>query len=196
MATENYILSINGMTGSSYNQVDLCFQSAGLSSTDTLDGAGDLVNAFIAHAQTLWLAMLPGSYNLNSLSARRAFPKPSASAVSQNQAFANGGALGASSTGLSLCPSIFLVPPMGIKSGGKIFLPAVGQSEIVDNTYSGAFVTAVDAFMTAVTAGLAGSGRLGASPFAVRIYHAREPSNIRFTLRACGVRPARVHDRR
>lgn len=158
MATENYVLSIQGINSQSYNECQLCFQSAGLSSTDTLDAGGDLINAFAAHLSALWLACLPGSYFLSAVTARRAFPKPSAVAVAQQQAFALSGTRAGSSTAYNLCPSVFLVPPMGIKSGGRIFMPAVAQADVVDNGYLGSYVTAIDAMMTAATTGLAGSG--------------------------------------
>lgn len=158
MATENYLLSIGGIAGASFNECVLCFQSAGLSSNDTLDAAGDLINAFNAHAATEWLACLPGTYFLQTLTARRAFPKPSATAVAQNQPFTVGGTVAGDMTSLSLCPSVFLVPPMTVKTGGKIFMPCVAQSQIVDNTYAAGYVTAIDALMTKLTTGLAGSG--------------------------------------
>lgn len=158
MATENYLLSIQGSVGGQYNECVLCFQSAGLSSTDTLDSAGDLVNAFVAHGQTTWLAMLPATYSLDVLSARRAFPKPSAQAYVQNQAFSVNGTRGTSATAYNLCPSVFLVPPMGTKSGGRVFLPCVGQADIVNNQYIAGYITAIDNFFGAATSGYAGSG--------------------------------------
>jgi len=48
-----------------------------------------------------------------------------------------------------MCPSIFLVPPLGTKSGGRIFLPAVGGDQILNNAYAGGYVTAIGSFMTA-----------------------------------------------
>ncbi len=158
MATENYLLSIQGSIAGQFNECVLCFQSAGLSSVDTLGEGGDLINSFIAHAQAKWLAMLPGSYNLDLLSARRAFPKPSANAMVQNQAFSVTGTRGASATTYNCCPSIFLIPQMGVKSGGRVFLPGVAQGDIINNAYLAAYRTAIDTFFIQCIAGLAGSG--------------------------------------
>lgn len=158
MATENYLLSIQGSVQGQYNECVLCFQSNGLSSSDTLDSAGDLVNAFNTHGLALWLAMMPNSYYMDVLSARRAFPKPSATAFIQAQAFTALGTRGGTSTAYNLCPSVFLVPPMGVKTGGRVFLPAVAQADIVNNQYIGAYITAVDNFFGAAVSGFAGSG--------------------------------------
>lgn len=158
MATQTYLLSVQGAVLGSYNECVLAFQSTGLSATDTLDAAGDLVNAFQAHAQTLWLDCLPASYYLNILSARRATPAPSAEAHIQYQAFSVQGLRGAGATAYNLCPSVFLVPPMGTKSGGRVFMPAIAQGDLTNNSYLGAYVTAIDNLFTALTAGLAGSG--------------------------------------
>jgi hypothetical protein len=125
---------------------------------NTLDNGTDLINAFVAHGQALWLAMLPGSYFLDVVTARRAFPKPSAVAHLQNQAFAVSGTRAGTSTAYNLCPSIFLIPPMGTKSGGRVFLPAVAQGDIINNSFLAAYRTAIDNFFGTMISGMAGSG--------------------------------------
>ncbi len=158
MATENYLLSIQGDVNGQYNECILCLQSSGLSSVDTLGEGGDLINAFIAHGQAAWLNMLPATYSLMSLSARRAFPKPSAQAHTQNQAFAVIGTRGTSATTYNVCPSVFLIPQMGVKSGGRVFLPCVPQGDIVNGAYVAGYRTAIDTFFGTAITGWAGSG--------------------------------------
>lgn len=158
MATENYSLSIQGQVSNSYNECVLTFQSAGLSSTDTLDAGDDLIAAFRSHAEGEWLDCLPVSYQLGVYQARRLFPKPSAQAHHQYQPQTQMGTAGSTATAYNLCPSVFLVPPMGIPSGGRIFMPAVSQGDVVNNGYDAGYITRIDAFMTAVTNGMAGSG--------------------------------------
>ncbi len=158
MATENYLLSIQGSVAGQYNECVLCFQSSGLSNVDTLGEGGDLCNAFIAHGQALWLAMMPSSYWLDALQARRAFPKPSAVAHVQNQPFTVGGTRPNQATSWSCCPAIFLIPPMGVKSGGRVFLPAVSQGDLINNAYLAAYLTAINNFFGAAITGFAGSG--------------------------------------
>jgi hypothetical protein len=158
MATENYLLTINGGVMGSPNQTVLCFQSAGLASNDTLDAGVDLINAFAGNLEALWLACLPGTYSLNMYAARRAFPKPSAVAKLQYDASQVTGQRGSNATSYNLCPVIFLVPPMGTKSGGKVFMPAVPQGDIINNQYVAGYLTATSAFFNAAIAGAAGSG--------------------------------------
>jgi hypothetical protein len=158
MATENYLLTIQGNVAGQFNECVQCFQSAGLNSVDTLDAAGDLLNSWIAHAQSKWLAVLPPSYTLDLIMARRAFPKPSNVAKVQYQSFSVQGTRGGDASYWNLCPSVFLVPGMGIKSGGKTFLPAVPQGDIVNNQYQAAYITVVQTLFTQLITGLAGSG--------------------------------------
>lgn len=158
MATENYLLSVQGTTQASYNQCVMCFQSAGLSSTDTLDAGRDLISAFIGHAQALWLQCLPNSYQVTALTARRAFPHPSATAVKQFQFGTQTGSAGANSTSLSLCPSIFLVPPMGTKSGGRVFMPCVSDGDYLNNAPAAGYLANIGLVFGAMITGLAGSG--------------------------------------
>lgn len=161
MATENYLLSIQGNVSGSYNEVVMCFQSAGLASNDTLSAGANLIQAWLANAEAKWLACLPPSYFVNNYSARRAFPKPSAVANFQYQAFAKPGTRGIAAGGYNLCPCVHLIPPMGTKSVGKVFMPAVAAGDIVNNQYIAGYTTVINTlFSQLATTGLAGSGTL------------------------------------
>lgn len=158
MATENYLLSVQGVTQNGYNECVMCFQSAGLSSTDTLDAGQDLITAFNGHALALWLQCLPSSYQVIALTARRAFPKPSGVAVRGYDFGTQTGSSGPNATSVSLCPTIFLVPPMGTKSGGRVFMPAVAGGDYVNNSPSAGYITNIGLAFGAMITGLAGSG--------------------------------------
>lgn len=158
MATENYLLSVQGVVGTSYNECVLCFQSAGVSPTDTLDAGADLITAFRNHAETEWLATQSIAYQLLQYSALRAFPKPSGTAYFQLEPGTAFGQQGADSAALNVCPAVHLIPPMGTKTGGRVFLPTAPADAVVDNSYDGAYVVAVSAFFDKLLAGLAGSG--------------------------------------
>lgn len=160
MATETYLLSVQGNLQQEYRENVIAFQSAGVATNDTLTYGTDLINAWVAHLEALWLAMFPAAYVVERYYARRATPKPSAGAHKQYQNGVKVGTRGSDATGQSLCPSLFLVPPMGTKSGGRIFLPCVGQGDIVNNNYLAGFVTAVGAWTTAAGTGAAGTGTL------------------------------------
>lgn len=158
MATENYLLSIQGNVNGEYNECVQCFESSGTDPTNTFQTGVDLLTAWDTNARSLWLACLPSSYSLGLLSAKRAFPKPTANPMLQYGYGSHLGTRGSDATSYNLCPVMFLVPPMGIKSGGKTFMPCVAQGDIVNNSYVSGYQTAVDAYFAALLAGLAGSG--------------------------------------
>jgi len=158
VATETYELDIDGTLNLSYRSTTLHFSGVGVSSGDTL-AAGESLNAgFQANLETLFLATLPGTYYLMQYRARRVTPKPSAVALIQYAPAAQYGTRGPQATSQQCCPSIFLVPTMGTKSGGKIFWPAISQGDLVDSAYAAGFKTAVDAFIAAAVAGFTQSG--------------------------------------
>lgn len=158
MATENYLLSIYGTSFLSYQENVLCFQSAGLSSTDTIDSANDLINAFRTHLESLWLDCIPGSSYVTGYSAMRAFPKPSATAWQMLAPGSVGGNQAGSAGAVNVCPAVHLIPPMGTKTGGRVFMPAPATDQVVNNAYDAAYVAAIDALFANALSGAAGSG--------------------------------------
>lgn len=157
MATENYLLSIQGTQLQSYVENVLCFQSTGLSSTDTLDTGNDLITAFRTHAESLWQAVTSISYQVTLYSARRAFPAPSGTAYQQlNQVEVVGSA--AAPMGINVCPAVHLIPPMGTKTGGRAFMPPIGIDAVQGNAYVAAYSANITALFTQLITGLAGSG--------------------------------------
>ena len=158
MATETYQLAIEGIAGTSYNQVIMHFTGVGVSSGDTLAAGESLNLGFDASLRALWLATLPPDYLLTMLASRRVSAVPSATAVESEVAGGYAGTLGTQCTALQTCPSVFLVPTMGTKSGGKIFWPCIPQGQLIDSVYQAAWKTAVDAFIAAAVAGFTQAG--------------------------------------
>lgn len=157
MANRCYALGIEGCLGSSYRECVLHMQSTGTADGDTFAAAMSLVTAFDTSAKAQWLATLPGSYFLTRTWARRVDLKPSATGCHQYNAFTTPGTRGSSATANQTCPSIFLVPSMGTKSGGKIFWPCIPQGDIVSNALTTAWQTVVDTFIAALVSGITAS---------------------------------------
>lgn len=157
MATENYLLSIQGVVGQSYQECILCFQSTGLSSTDTLDSANDLITAWRNHAEIFWQAITSIDYQILLYSARRAFPSPSATAYQQLDVGDAAGSMG-KVTALNVCPAVHLIPPMGTKTGGRVFLPSAGDDAVIDNILQAGYLADITSFFNVCITGLAGSG--------------------------------------
>lgn len=158
MATEIYELSVQGAVQGQYDECVLHWIGTGLTANETLVNGNLLISGWVATCQALWLATLPSSYSLNRLAARRATPSPSAVAHAQYQAFIVSGTRGTDAVSFNLCPSIFLVPGMGVKSGGRVFMPCVGAADIVNNGYLPAYITALANAFNTMIGGFSGSG--------------------------------------
>jgi len=158
MANRCYQLSIEGVLGASYRANILHFQSAGTVDTDTVAAAESLCSAFDASLKALWLATLPASYQLINLAARRVDMLPSATAYLTYGVGSTIGTRGSNGCGQQTCPSIFLIPTMGVKSGGRIFWPSIPDGDLVTSSFSAGWQTAVNAVLTAAIAGITAAG--------------------------------------
>ncbi len=141
MATELYELTVQGIHAGQYVENVLHFEGDNLTANDTWTNAGDLVASFAANILGTWLSALPPTYQVTRLAARRAVGKPSVVRRIQYQAGSQVGTLGTEASTLGLCPCVFLIPPIGIKSGGKVFMPCVPESQIIGNAYQSGYVT-------------------------------------------------------
>jgi hypothetical protein len=158
MATETYELTLEGLLGQEYRENTMHWQAVGSNPADTEAGGESLVSGWKTHIMPLWLACLPVSYQLSMVSARRVDPKISTVVRQQSVAGAETGTRSTNSTAQQTCPCIFMIPPMGNKTGGKIFMPGVAQGDITGNSYVAPYNAAITAFMAAVIAGFAQSG--------------------------------------
>lgn len=158
MANRCYQLAIDGLLLDSYRQTVLHFQSTGTADNDTLAAGESLVAAFAASAMANFLATLPASYVITQLSARRVDLKPSAVAKTFYGVSSHVGTRGTDATANQTCPSVFLVPVMGVKSGGKIFWPAVPQGDLVQNVPATSWVTVIDSFIAGLISGISNAG--------------------------------------
>lgn len=147
MATETYELRVQGVVKQERNECVMHFQSDNVTANDTLVNGQSLIDSWTTNVMAAFLACLPSSYYLDRLAARRV-TKPSAVAHLQYELEQNVGT-SSSNTASSdqICPSIFLIPPMGTKSGGKIFMPVAGNLDFVDNQVQAGYITAIATFM-------------------------------------------------
>lgn len=154
MATRVYQLSIQGVLLTSYRETVLHFTSPDTNDNDTVAAGESLMNAFNSAALTQFLATLPAQYNLVRLTARRVALKPSATTCKFYAIGTAPGTRGTDGTGQQTCPSIFLVPTMGTKSGGRIFWPSIAQADLVQNSPSSGWQTAVNTVIATLIAGI------------------------------------------
>jgi hypothetical protein len=158
VATEYYALTIEGVLTTSYRENVLSFQGSGLTADNTAVNGASLISAWQASIQAAWLACVPPDYALTQLTARRISSSPSVVVKSQYQSFAVTGTRGTAAASQNLAPVIFLIPPTGVKSGGKIFMPAVDVADVNNNAYAGGYLTATSALLSAMIAPFSASG--------------------------------------
>jgi len=158
MANRAFAISIQGVLQASYRETVLHFQTTGSNDNDTLAATESLVNGWHTAVRALWLATLPPSYFLIRLEARRVGLKPSAEGRRYYGIGTQPGTRGLNGTGQQTCPSIFLVPTMGTKSGGRIYWPTIPQGDLIQSSYVAGWQTAVDAAIAAMVSGFTNAG--------------------------------------
>ncbi len=152
MSQELYELALQGNHNGQFVETILHVQGDNLTANETLTNGEDLLDGFDGNITGLWCGCMPASYTLERLAARRINPVGSATAHLQYTRTAHPGTLGTVAAAYQLCPTLFLIPTIGTKTGGKIFIPAIASTMVGSNTYSSTFLTAIDTLMAALTA--------------------------------------------
>lgn len=158
MATETFELRIQGLHSAQYVENVIHVRGNIAVPGNTAHDSDLAIAAWEAALRTKWLDMMPGSYTLSRLYARRVDPPFSIGAHKQYQLGAHSGTRAGDCTSYNLCPVIRLVPIMGTKSVGKMFLACISNTDIEDNQYTAGYQAAVDAYMTIAATGYTVSG--------------------------------------
>lgn len=159
MASELYELKIKGVNGMQPTETVLHFIGGNLTADDTGDNGAFLIDAFITNLEALFLGCCSGLFFIDSYEARRATPKPSIVAFHQYQPSVQIGTYGGGQKLDQLCPCVRIIPTMGFKSVGRIFMPGLPATAIVNNAYDSIYVTAVAAWTTAMFVNFGTSGK-------------------------------------
>jgi hypothetical protein len=126
--------------------------------TNGFDTANDLLIALNSTFLSLWLNMLPPDYSLSAIFARQIGPVGGSYATIDFEEGTQVGTRGTEAASQQLCPCITLIPGIGVKSSGRIFLPAVDKADYSMNAPSIPFQGAVAAFMNPSIAGFSVAG--------------------------------------
>ena len=153
MAEELYRFTIAGHHTSEYWENDLYFLGENLTAGDVIHNAKDLIAAWLNSPHASYLDLLPSSVEVDRLSAIRAVPANGIAIVSQFQLGSNPGTVAGGASSWQLCPIIRLIPPLGVKSAGRFFLPAVAESDIANNVLGSGWVTRANALMNTLVGG-------------------------------------------
>jgi hypothetical protein len=132
MATDFYQLRIQGLHQTQYNECVLHFQGVNLDVANYIENAESLISGWVSNASSEWADCLPSTYQVMRLTAKKASPGGGAEIVRQFQFDELPGSQGPAAA-QQLCPIIRLIPPMGIKSAGRIFMPCIAEAQIANN---------------------------------------------------------------
>ena len=157
VANEVYQLAIQGFLNSNWRENVMCFRGTGVDTNDTKKASKDLIDAWSLHIRSNFLALLPNTYILQNMMCKRVSPFGSFSSRLILESGLFSGTTSAPATTQQCCPSIFMVPAMGVKSGGKIFLPGISQGDITNNAFTAGYNTRINTFMSSMTTGFAGT---------------------------------------
>lgn len=150
MATELYELSVQGNVNGQFNESVMHFIGDNLTANETMANGEDLLNSWQTNIGSLWLPLLPTTYQLDRIAARRVVPIGSNVPHLQYQKGSNPGTATGSCCGYQLCPTVFLIPPMGTKSGGKVFMPAISTARVNSNVYTPLYLTQINTLFNAM----------------------------------------------
>lgn len=130
------------------NEVVMHWLATGISLGSAFDEANSLVQLLDSTFKPLWLAMMPDTYSLEAILARRIGPTPGEYAIVDYAPNTEVGTRGSGCVANQLCPCVTLIPVMGHKSAGRVFLPSVSAAQIVLNIFQAGYKTAVSNFFT------------------------------------------------
>lgn len=141
MANATYLLSIIGTCGGEFCENVMAFQGDLADGSNTYAESQDLVEAFQNAEEVPWLACLPATYQLRRYEARIAEPAKNSNRYHRDRTPDNKiGTAGSAAQSDNLCPSISLIPPMGIKSAGRVFMPSIDKTSIANNQYTSGYI--------------------------------------------------------
>ncbi len=157
MAIDFYQLRVQGLHETEYNECVMHFRGTNLTAADYMDNARDLVNSWVSEIHPAWLDLFPSTYQVLRITAKKASPGGGAERSDEFQFGDAPGTVSGGAASQQLCPVIILIPPTGIKTSGKIFLPCIAESQIAGNVVSAGWLSNVTAMVGSMMAGFAGS---------------------------------------
>lgn len=150
MATELYTLNLIGRHQQEYNECVMYFVGSNLTAGDVIPNARDLIVSFQTNCLGPWLDLFPATYQLERLVARRTVPKFGVDVMQQYQQNQAPGTVSGGASAQQLCPIVRWIPPTGVKSAGRNFLPCIAESQIANNQPNATWIANLASFASAV----------------------------------------------
>jgi len=155
MANATYALSITGTHFQQFVENVYHFQGDLATGAQPWTEGNDLIDAFRAGGETNMLACLPPTFRLDRYTARCVIPNGPGN--NAHQQVVNDAAVGTSGTGAAsenLCPVMNLIPPMGVKSQGRIYMPCIAKEDVNNNALQAGYIAAMTTYFDALIAGI------------------------------------------
>lgn len=153
MATGLYRLDIRGNLAGQYRENVLHFQGTGITPIAPWTDAKEVLVSFDSNYLDAWLGVCPPDYQVDALVARQIGPIPGTYSIFDYVDGEKVGGRGSEAASEQLCPCVTLIPTLGVKSAGRVFLPAVDKGDINANTPVAGYKTAVANLFNALIAG-------------------------------------------
>jgi hypothetical protein len=154
MATELYQFRLEGTHTSEYWQMVHYFIGENLSAGDVIHNAKDLISNYINNLQSPLMDLLSQTTYLSRLTAKR---QDVAGGIEVNKQYdyqAFQGTVSGACSSEQLCPVVRLIPPMGVKSAGRFFLPGIAEDDIEINIPVAGWVSRLSTYMSIALAGM------------------------------------------
>jgi len=153
MADELHRVEFRGNLYGQYRENVMHWRITAPTSTAAFANSNALALFMNSSIKGLFLQTLPADYTLDAIFVRRIGPTGGPYASVDYAPLANTGSRGGESVSEQLCPCVTLIPPLGVKSAGRIFLPAVEKADVNLNVFAAGYVTAVQNLINACIAG-------------------------------------------
>lgn len=157
MALDYFELRILGTHQGQPWELVQAWQGDNLTVADYYPNALNLVEAWDLEMKSAFLDLCPSTINLLRISARKASAGGGAIVDKQYEFGIENGTVSGAAASNQLCPVINLIPPMGVKSQGRNYLPAIAEADIAGNAPIANWLTRVNAMMTIATSGFTSS---------------------------------------
>lgn len=158
MANATYQLSLTATHYNEFLENVLHFQGDLADGSQPFAEGQDLVDAFLSAILPAWLATIPPTVLVDRLSTRCVLPAgPSNGYHHQVVNDAHIGTFGTAAQSLNLCPVVNLIPPMGVKSQGRVYMPCVAKTAIDNNQFVAGYITTIHTLFDAMIAGFSNS---------------------------------------
>ena len=154
MATELYQLQVEGTHTSEYWLNVMYFVGENLNAGDVIHNAKDLLSNWETNALGPFLDLLPQTCYVGRLMAKRQDVAGGIDVITQYDYQAQQGTVSGEASSQQLCPIVRLIPPMGTKSAGRFFLPAIAEGDIEANTPGAGWLSRLSTLMSIVLGGM------------------------------------------